>query len=135
MLKPYVLIVFIASLTFFSKQVNGITGTEYHYQVALTTLELVQDDPRIYLRWYGIRHELSREEIDKLDYIMWKESKWCHPDQLQNAISSAAGCFGIIHSTWLANSQYPWEDRYIDYKNTQTAVTIYQRSGFGPWGL
>jgi len=51
----------------------------------------------------------------------------------QNKYSSAAGLFEIIYSTWLANSQYSWSDRYDAVKNIDTAIRLFKRSGFSPW--
>lgn len=90
-------------------------------------------EPRAYLYWYGQIQGLSMSELKKLDYIMGQESQYCDPYWLQNSVSSAAGCFGIVRGTWLESSEYPWSDRYDNIKNIQTAIRIYKRSGFRPW--
>ena len=74
---------------------------------------------------------LANAEIKKLTSIAFCESRF--DEKAQNPTSSASGIYQIIFSTWLANSDYPWEDRYKAKENIRTAIKIYLRSGFGQW--
>ena len=95
------------------------------------TDRLMRSDPRLYLQYAGQQRGLERWEIDRLDAVMSCESTYCtDPD---NPVSSASGCFQIVHGTWTGYSDWPWDDRYDHVKNIDTALNIYQQSGIQHW--
>lgn len=80
----------------------------------------------------SIAQGLTEYEANRMVNISFCESTF-RPDA-QNTHSSAAGLFGIIRSTWNANSDKSFEEyRYNEVENIKTALTIFKRSGFHPW--
>lgn len=111
--------------------------------IAVTVMALTActaDELAAWTRWFN-SVDTCHEAVD----VYWPAGSrsWAHrivdresggDAGAQNPRSSAAGCFGIVRGTWLANAGgIPWSDRYNPKANVQVALAIYRRSGTGPW--
>lgn len=90
----------------------------------------------------------SESDLDTLLYVLYKESR-CNHDS-HNPSDPATGSYGLaqINGYWCVPNKYNptgWlqargvlntcTDLYDPAINLQAALLIYQRSGWGPWGL
>lgn len=104
---------------------------EWEEPTIITPEEYTSKDPVSYLEYAGKQRGLTDEEITTLKAIMWCESRF--DPNAQNPNSTASGAFQIVRSTFIANSDYPWEQRYGIMENIETALNLYERRGTQPW--
>ena len=126
--------ILIVAMLFSFERTESIVVMDTHYIDVPVILPCEQQDVEDVIRVEGSRANLSKSQIDTLQRIAYRESRYL--PTAKNKVSTASGVFQVLHGTWDSNTSVDFYDyRYDPRVNTQIAIEIFKRRGTQPWGM